>query len=250
MPVNAGPVSTGPVFAGTDLTCVRGARVVFSGLSFEVGGGEVLLLEGRNGSGKTSLLRLMAGLAPAFGGVLAWNGLAIDADLEGHRQSLIYVGHGNGVKPALTPWETLRAWAALRGRGDAAERAERALDRFGLLALAEVPCRYLSAGQQRRLALARLVAAPAPLWLLDEPLNGLDTASVANFLALLAAHRERGGQVVLASHDPDVVAAPRRCRVDAYSAPADAYGTVDRDAGPDSDPPIDIDKADPAAGER
>lgn len=222
-----------PVFAGTDLACIRGERLVFSGLSFEVRSGEVLLLTGRNGTGKSSLLRLLAGLSPAAEGVLAWNGIAIDADLEGHRQSLIYVGHGNGVKPALTPLETLTSWAALRGRADADARAERALDRFGLLSLAEVPCRCLSAGQQRRLALARLVAAPAPLWLLDEPLNALDAGSTEAFLALLAGHRARGGQIVLASHDPDVVADPVPCRLDDFTAAgsAAAYGLDDETLG-------------------
>jgi heme exporter protein A len=186
------------MFAGDGLACVRGERLVFRGLSFAVGPGEALLLAGPNGSGKSSLLRLMAGLLPPWSGRLAWSGEDIAADKTAHRARLHFVGHQDALKPVLTAAETLTFWAGLRGGG----AVDAALDRMGLTSLAETPCRYLSAGQRRRLALARLLASPAPLWLLDEPTTGLDAASVAAFEAVLAEHRAGGGLVVASTHVP------------------------------------------------
>jgi len=187
-------------FAGAALTCRRGERLVFAGLDFALGPGEALLLTGPNGSGKSSLLRLMAGLLPPAAGTLTWDGAPIAADPEAHRARLRFVGHLDAVKPVLSAAENLAFWAGLGGA--APDAVNQALDRLGLDRLADLPARLLSAGQKRRLALARLLLAPAALWLLDEPTVGLDEAALARFAEALAAHRAAGGRVVAATHTP------------------------------------------------
>jgi len=186
------------LFEGRALTCIRGERLVFANLAFAVEPGGALVLTGPNGSGKSSLLRLMAGLLKPAAGELLWDGAAIAKDPEAHRERLHYLSHLDAVKPVLSALENLTFWAALRG-GSPAD-AESALERLGLAALAEVPGRMLSAGQKRRLALARVLAAPAELWLLDEPTVGLDADSVARLDKAIAAHRETGGRLVVATH--------------------------------------------------
>ncbi|HTP85101.1 MAG TPA: cytochrome c biogenesis heme-transporting ATPase CcmA [Alphaproteobacteria bacterium] len=182
------------------LTCDRGERRVFAHVDFEVRPGGVLAVVGPNGTGKSSLLRLVAGLLPAAGGVIAWNGQDVAHEPEAHRARLHYVGHLDALKPTLTPAEMLAVHAALRGQqiGDTAITA--ALEAFGLARLANLPARFLSQGQRRRAALARLIASPAPLWLLDEPTLALDADSVARLAAVLARHREAGGLAVIATH--------------------------------------------------
>ncbi len=196
--------STSPspaAFSGTDIRCVRGERVVFAGLDFAVAAGGALLLSGPNGSGKSSLLRVMAGLLPAASGVLRRDDVDIEDDPAGHRTSLHYVGHLDAVKPVLSVTENLTFWAGMRSPSrDAASRVEAALDTFGLAALGDMPARLLSAGQHRRLSLARLLASAAPLWLLDEPTVALDTASVETMVGCIADHRAEGGMVVLSTH--------------------------------------------------
>ncbi len=194
-------------FAGHDLVCVRGERSVFAGVEFAVASGQALLLRGPNGSGKSSLLRLMSGLLAPAAGRLAWDGAPIDADPEAHRRRLHYLGHQDAVKPVLSVAENLVGWARLRGVTDAAA-VDGALDRFALGPLADLPARLLSAGQRRRLALARLVAVPVALWLLDEPATALDDDSAGRLVETIAAHRRAGGLVVLSSHgDPGFAAA-------------------------------------------
>jgi heme exporter protein A len=185
-------------FAGRGLACRRGERVVFSGLDFAVPSAGALVLTGPNGSGKSSLLRLMAGLTPPAEGKFLWDGVAIAEDPARHRARLHFIGHADALKPPLTVCETLGFWAGMRG-GAAIEAA---LDRFRLHALADLPCRLLSAGQRRRVSLGRLVASPAALWLLDEPLTGLDEESVADLLDAIADHRAKGGRIVLSTHTP------------------------------------------------
>jgi len=185
-------------FAGHGLACRRGERLVFSDLDFAVGGGGALVLTGPNGSGKSSLLRLMAGLAPPARGEFRWDGEAIAEDPTRHRARLHFIGHADALKPALTVAETLAFWAGMRG-GAAIEAA---LDRFRLGALASLPCRFLSAGQRRRVALARLVASSAALWLLDEPLTGLDDESILDLIDAIEDHRAGGGRIVLSTHAP------------------------------------------------
>jgi heme exporter protein A len=198
MPPSPSPDLPARGFAGRGLACRRGERLVFAGLDFTVAPGGALALTGPNGSGKSSLLRVMAGLTPPEAGVLGWDGAAVREDPAAHRARLQLIGHHDAVKPVLTVAETLAFWAGMRG----GQAVAPALERFGLAALSEWPCRLLSAGQRRRLALARLVASPAPLWLLDEPLTGLDSDAVADLAAAIAAHRAGGGCVVYSTHAP------------------------------------------------
>jgi heme exporter protein A len=185
-----------------ELACFRGERAVFAGVSFRVVPGGALLLTGANGAGKSSLLRLLAGLLRPAAGALLWGGGDALADRAGHARRLRYLSPQDALKPALTARETLLFAARLHGGGD----VDAALDALGLLPLAELPVRLLSTGQRRRLALARLALAPAaaaaPLWLLDEPTLGLDAAAVSRLGALLARHRGDGGAVVAATHLP------------------------------------------------
>lgn len=180
-----------------ELACWRGDRAIFAGLSFSLEAGGALLLLGANGAGKSSLLRLLAGLIPAAEGQLLWHGQDALADRVAHAARLRYLSHQDALKPSLTARENLDFYARLWGG-----KVEPALQSVGLEDLAELPARMLSSGQKRRLALARLALAPAPLWLLDEPTVGLDAASVRRLGALLAAHRDAGGAVVAATHLP------------------------------------------------
>jgi heme exporter protein A len=187
-------------FSGTDLTCLRGDRLVFRDLGFRVSSGGALLLVGPNGSGKSSLLRLMAGLLRPFSGRLAWDGAAIADEPDRHRARVHYVGHQDAVKPVLSALENLAFWAGLGGAADPVAAARGALSRMGVSHVGDVPGRYLSAGQKRRLNLARLVAAPRPLWLLDEPTVALDGDGVRRLEAEMARHRREGGIVVASTH--------------------------------------------------
>lgn len=193
------------IFAGTGLACMRGERPVFAGLDFAIESGGALVLTGANGSGKSSLLRLMAGLLQPTAGVLSWNGVTTMEEPELHRQRVAYLGHLNAAKALLTPAEDVAFWVRYRApslsRAEITTRVQESLAWAGLGALADMPSRFLSAGQKQRLALARLTAHPtAKLWLLDEPTTSLDTAGIAAMSARLAVHRARGGMVVAATH--------------------------------------------------
>jgi heme exporter protein A len=207
--------------AGEGLACRRGERLVFARLDFRLAAGDALVLTGANGSGKSSLLRLMAGLLVPAAGRLLWGGLPLAREPAAWHAALHYVGHLDATKPALTPREMLLYWAALRNpAGEPAIPA--ALAAFGLTAVADWPCRWLSAGQRRRLALARLLAAPAPIWLLDEPTAALDSDGEARLAAAIADHRARGGRVAVATHQPLDLGGAHDIRLDAYAAsPAD-----------------------------
>lgn len=176
------------------LACARGGRIVFEDLSFEVAGGEALVVTGPNGAGKSSLLRQIAGLVEIAGGRLALDGGDPDLTLA---EQVHYVGHLDALKPAMSVRETAHFWSDFLG-GEAC--IDRALDRLDLGSLAALPVAYLSAGQRRRLALARLLFAPRPLWLLDEPTVALDRASVGRLIRLMEAHLAQGGIVVAATH--------------------------------------------------
>jgi heme exporter protein A len=176
---------------------VRGGRAVFEELSFALMAGEALVLRGPNGSGKSSLLRLLAGFLRPAAGQVAWEGEAVDVTAPEHRARLHFVGHADPVKPPLTVAENV-GFAAdlLGGRG----LPPAALAGFALDALATTPARFLSSGQKRRTTLARLLATPRPLWLLDEPGVGLDRANRDRLEAAIAGHRRSGGLCVLATH--------------------------------------------------
>ena len=180
-------------FAGRNLACQRGERMVFARLDFSLRPGELLLLRGANGSGKSSLLRLMAGLLKPVEGELTWDGLSIAQEPELHHRRLAFLGHLDALKPALTATENLAFWCGAAAVGPA-------LAALGNERLARLPARSLSAGQRRRLALARIFASQAPLWLLDEPTNGLDAEAEAMFAAVLARHRAKGGMAAIALH--------------------------------------------------
>ncbi len=186
------------LFEGRQLACQRGGRRVFEGLDFTLAAGGALLLTGPNGSGKSSLLRILAGLLAPAGGALLWGGTAVTEDPDAQRRRLHYQGHLDAVKPVLTVTENLRFWAELRGGGPSARAG--ALAHFGLEALADTPGRLLSSGQRKRTALARLLAAPADLWLLDEPSVGLDQASLGQLVEAIARHRGDGGRAIVATH--------------------------------------------------
>ena len=183
--------------SGRDLACLRGGREVFAGLNFSADSGEALVVTGRNGAGKTTLLRLIAGLLEPAQGEIELSGGATDASLP---EQAHYLGHRDALKPALTVLENLQFWYAFLGGRDAP--AASALDPVGLAGLAGLPAGYLSAGQRRRLSVARLLAAPRPVWLLDEPTAALDTAGQQRLLGLMQAHLAGGGIIVAATHGP------------------------------------------------
>ncbi len=179
------------------LAVLRGERLVLRDVDLSVAAGGATLLLGRNGAGKSTLLRVLAGLRRPDAGRLSWDGRDALSDPAAHAGCCAYLGHADAIKPGLTAAENL-ALAARAGGGRVAD----ALERLDLAPLAELPARMLSAGQRRRLALARLSLSRAALWLLDEPTLGLDVASVAQFGVMLAAHRASGGVVVSATHLP------------------------------------------------
>jgi heme exporter protein A len=196
-----GPVlaTAGPLIRlfGSEIACVRGGRQVFSGIDFTVSAGEALVVTGPNGSGKSSFLRLVAGLLrPAAGQVLVDGG---DPELSVGEQAH-YLGHQDPLKPALTVRENLAFWLAFLG--GAASKCGDALAAVGLRAIADLPAGYLSAGQRRRLSMARLIAAPRAIWLLDEPASSLDAAGQAMLSSLMRAHLAGGGLALAATHGP------------------------------------------------
>ena len=204
---------------GENLACRRGERLVFAGLDCRLPPGGALVLTGSNGSGKSSLLRLLAGLLVPAAGRLSWAGVQVTADPARYRAAIHYVGHLDGVKPALTPREMLLFWAAARDITRPAIDA--ALASFGIESAADWSCRWLSAGQRRRLALARLVAAPAPIWLLDEPGAALDGDGDDRLAAAIAAHRAMGGRIAVATHQPIAIVGAMTLALDAFTATSD-----------------------------
>lgn len=191
-----------PALSAHDLECARGDRTLFTGLGFELAAGELLLVQGGNGQGKTSLLRLLTGLSGPVAGEVRWRGQAIQAAREAYHRDMIYLGHANGIKEDLTPLENLRFQAGLSGRDFDAALAEQTLRKLGLARCLDLPTRVLSFGQRRRVALAGLLTAGALLWILDEPLTGLDVHGVALVESLLREHLNRGGMVVMTTHQP------------------------------------------------
>lgn len=188
-------------FAGRDLVCIRGERLVFSKLNFAMESGGCLTLIGHNGAGKSSLLRMMAGLLHAASGDMLWDDQVVSDDMDEHRERLHYVGHHDAIKPVLTVEENLKFWAGLRSDASEAQaNFKEALDIFSIGHLIDVPGRFLSAGQKRRANLARIIASKSPLWLLDEPTTALDKESIKKLEDVIESHRANGGMVVLSTH--------------------------------------------------
>lgn len=184
------------------LSCSRGERRLFSGLSLALGGGEAVQIAGANGCGKTTLLRTVCGLQRPEAGTVRWRDNDIHRDPEAFDGECLYLAHENALNPDLTPRENLAALARLHGDPHSDEAIESALDALGVAALADRPCRNLSAGQRRRSALSRLRLSRAPLWLLDEPAAALDTGARTLLGDCIAGHVDGGGAVLFTTHEP------------------------------------------------
>lgn len=185
-----------------NLACQRGDRVLFSGLSFTLSAGELLQVAGPNGSGKTSLLKILCGISSPVEGEVRWAGENARRQGEAFRENLLYLGHHNAVKEDLTALENLQIAARLAGAPLGEDQALDALDRIGLVGREFLPAKALSQGQKRRVALARLLVSRAPLWILDEPLTALDVKAIDLIQSRLAEHLAAGGMVVLTTHQP------------------------------------------------
>jgi heme exporter protein A len=198
------------MLAASALECMRGDRRLFAGVSFGLRAGGGLAVQGANGAGKTSLLRILVGLSPPAAGEVSWSGTPIRSLGDAYRREVVYCGHANGLKDDLSAVENVLAAASLAGRPVGRDAALAALDHAGAAAAADLPVRSLSQGQKRRTALAQLVLARARLWILDEPAAALDAGGIAWLAAALDAHLESGGVAVVTSHQP----LPTRARFD------------------------------------
>lgn len=194
--------------AAVELACRRGGRDVFSGVSFAVGAGEALIVSGRNGAGKSSLLRMVVGLVRVSAGKLTLDGGDPELSLA---EQAHYLGHQDALKTSLSVAENLRFWANYYGLRSADIREP--LESLGLGALASLPAAYLSAGQRRRLSVARLLAVKRPIWLLDEPTSTLDAAAQERLAEVMRAHLGGGGLILAASHGPIGLGGARELRL-------------------------------------
>ena len=204
------------MLTATDLACFRGDRLLFRDLNLKVNAGQALQVRGPNGCGKTTLLRILCGLTMLEAGTIHWRGRELRSHDPDYLRDLRYIGHSDGVKLVLTPRENLRIAMALDSLVEEAA-LEGALTRLGLADFMDVPCRTLSAGQRRRVALARLTLGSARLWLLDEPFTALDSAGHDSVQALLETHLAGGGCAVLTSHQPIRLDAARTSSIELAS---------------------------------
>jgi len=190
---------TAYLLQGKQLSCERERRILFRELEVAIAPGEVLQIEGANGTGKTTLLRVLTGISTAYQGEVLWCGAPINKVWADYQMHLHYLGHSAGIKAALTAEENLRWYAALAGREVDGQLFE-VLAQVGLRGYEDVPCYTLSAGQQRRVNLARLYLLPAKLWILDEPFTAIDKAGVMAIEALIGSHVRDGGAVIVTTH--------------------------------------------------
>ena len=194
-----------PALQARNLRCIRGKQTLFQGLDLQLKAGQWLYLQGENGAGKTSLLRILAGLALPTDGEVLWQGAPIAQQRGQYHQNLLYIGHNAGLKEDLTLTENLQALCRMDGLRIKDADIREALTHMGLAKRQHLPARVLSAGQKRRGLLARALLRPAKLWILDEPFNALDVNAIADVQNLLKAHLAQGGMLVLTSHQiPDL----------------------------------------------
>ena len=197
------------------LACTRGERQLFNDINFDINAGDAMRVAGANGSGKTSLLRMLCGLAFPAAGEVRWNGRNIRAAREEFGSQLIYLGHANGVKDDLLAWENIVAASTLLGNPASRDDAYAALEQIGLARAADLPTRALSQGQRKRVALARLwLGMKTPLWILDEPFTALDQNAVAELCGTLNTHLARGGMVIYTTHQEIDLSAQRLLHLD------------------------------------
>lgn len=195
---------------GYQLACARGERELFKDINFDLHAGDAMRVAGTNGSGKTSLLRMLCGLAVATTGEVRWHGRNIRSVREEFGSQLIYLGHANGVKDDLLAWENIVIGATLSGNSVSRNDAYAALDQFGLARAANLPTRALSQGQRKRVALARLrFGMKTPLWILDEPFTALDQSAVSELCGTLNNHLAHGGMVIYTTHQEIDLSAQR-----------------------------------------
>ena len=186
----------------SNLACSRGDHRLFSGLSFTLQSGEIMQVQGENGSGKTTLLRTLCGFVAADEGSISWNNVPVSRLGEEFHAQMLYLGHLNAIKDDLSALENLKISAALAGKPLTDATVKSVLRRLGLKGRELLPCKVLSQGQRRRVALARLLASEARLWILDEPLAALDVRAVSLIQELIAEHLSRGGMAIFTTHQP------------------------------------------------
>ena len=213
------------VLGVSSLACVRGERPIFVDLDFKLSDGDLLQVTGRNGAGKSSLLRVLTGLLPYSLGNLTWNGQTVEDCLPEYRENFHYIGHRNPIKDRLTVFENLLIWAKIHNqdaRPTHIGNTTNALEVFQLISLKDIPARMLSSGQRRRLTLAKLLLQDRPLWILDEPTVGLDHASVSQLEIMIEEHRRKGGIAVVTTHS-------RMTLLQAIKLNMDEHNPADRD---------------------
>lgn len=185
----------------SNLTAVRGEKELFQGLSFDVNPGDLIQIEGRNGSGKTTLLRLVTGLSDREHGEICWNGVETKKDRDAFHQDMLFLGHQTGIKKELTAFENLEFYLSIHSPKHLDhDKIWQALIKVGLAGREDIPTGKLSAGQQRRVALARLWLSQQKLWILDEPLTAIDKQGIAVLEALFLQHTQAGGMILFTTH--------------------------------------------------
>ena len=184
-----------------NISAVRGERLLFENCAFRLNDGQVLYIRGQNGAGKTTLLRMLCGLVRPNKGTIMWNDQNIYDVYSTYCRQFVYVGHENGIKGDLTAGENIQFYREFHGASFTPSESE-IMDRLGIAHCTDIPCRYLSAGQKRRVALSRVLSSDASLWLLDEPFTALDESMQNLFVNLLAEHQRKGGICVATSHQP------------------------------------------------
>jgi heme exporter protein A len=214
------------VIEAINLGCVRGDRRLFTNLNFSAGSGEIIEVRGPNGSGKTSLLRILCGLAPPAEGEIRWNGTNIRSLGEEYFGAIEYLAHQNGVKDELSALENLRISSGVAGNTLSKRETQTILERVGLKSYQHLPARLLSAGQRRRLALARLLSSNAALWFLDEVLTSLDDDAVRMSRAFINDHLKNGGIAIIATHQDLDIATGSQKRIELSRSDADGMSAL------------------------